>query len=127
MNSNAEIENEDDLLGDDIDQGKKFASESDCMTKAKACDNCSCGRKEVEEAAEGPSKSDLETGNVQSSCGKCYLGDAFRCATCPYAGTPAFLPGDEVKLVEGNQTGVPVEAESAAVTTTHSNKVMLDI
>ena len=64
-------------------------------------------------------KNDLENGNVESACGKCYLGDAFRCASCPYRGVPAFEKGDKVKLVNEDsqqQSEVPQDRVQAAAT-----------
>ena len=60
---------------------------------------------------------DLENGNVESACGKCYLGDAFRCASCPYKGLPAFEKGDKVKLVnnDSNMQGDLPDASVEAV------------
>ncbi len=68
--------------------------------KKKACKNCSCGRAEIEARAEteAEAKQLLESGAVQSSCGSCYLGDDFRCDSCPYRGLPPFKPGDKVLL-----------------------------
>ena len=81
-------------------------------TKRKACKNCSCGRREMEEAEEAaaagaengaadpanPNLTKEQIENPQSACGNCSLGDAFRCSTCPYKGMPRFKLGEKIEL-----------------------------
>lgn len=108
--------------------------------RKKACKGCSCGLAELEEEERQASKVVLLDGSIDgearavaqderqrlinaakaapkatSSCGSCFLGDAFRCAGCPYlgivfhaaflseliiflAGLPAFKPGEKVEI-----------------------------
>lgn len=65
--------------------------------KRRACANCSCGLADEEKNSSAPSKptTDEEKLVKASSCGNCYKGDAFRCASCPFLGLPAFEPGTE--------------------------------
>jgi len=72
------------------------SSASDCgpsqLGKKKACKNCTCGLADAE-SAERVKIDDLQDGDVlqvKSQCGSCGLGDAFRCASCPFLGKPAF-------------------------------------
>jgi hypothetical protein len=91
--------------------------------RKKACKNCSCGLAEIEaeesktgkvvilDGAEEGSTMEVEldekdrlkaaakaASKATSSCGSCFLGDAFRCASCPYLGLPAFEPGQKVEI-----------------------------
>ncbi|KAG5728725.1 Fe-S cluster assembly protein DRE2 [Termitomyces sp. T112] len=91
--------------------------------RKKACKNCSCGLAELEEEERKSGKVIFLDGTIDgeakeitqaerdrliqaakaapkatSSCGSCFLGDAFRCAGCPYRGLPAFKPGEKVEI-----------------------------
>ena len=70
-----------------------------CVVK-KACANCSCGRGELE-AQHGVEKAQemIRTGEVESKCGNCFLGDDYRCEGCPFRGQPAFKPGEKLEIV----------------------------
>jgi len=111
-----ELIDEEELLDEEDKQKPDPAGLRVCSTtgKRKACKNCSCG---LAEELETEKQSQAATENAKSSCGnvrlhnmpippfilnflfkQCYLGDAFRCSTCPYLGMPAFKPGEKVQL-----------------------------
>ncbi|SCZ90596.1 BZ3500_MvSof-1268-A1-R1_Chr1-3g02088 [Microbotryum saponariae] len=104
------------LTPEDLER-PSLVEREDCNVKKtrKACKNCSCGLRELllqekddlgaagfAEGTTGVNGADPGVGtmgvNVTSSCGSCYLGDAFRCASCPYLGMPAFEPGQKVTI-----------------------------
>mmetsp|Transcript_4261 Transcript_4261/g.6273 ORF Transcript_4261/g.6273 Transcript_4261/m.6273 type:complete len:280 (-) Transcript_4261:58-897(-) len=96
-----ELENQDDLIGDD-DVDMKVSKPSDCgpaatgEKKKRACKNCVCGLKEMEEAEEAGQE--MVAAPNASACGNCSKGDAFRCASCPYLGTAPFEPGAKPEI-----------------------------
>ncbi|KAB5592098.1 Fe-S cluster assembly protein DRE2 [Ceratobasidium theobromae] len=89
--------------------------------RKRACKGCTCGLAEIEAAEAVVMLDGMVDGNARavsgdekdrliaaakaapkatSSCGSCFLGDAFRCASCPYLGLPPFQPGQKV-VIEG--------------------------
>ncbi|KAL0270820.1 UNVERIFIED_CONTAM: hypothetical protein PYX00_008107 [Menopon gallinae] len=82
----------DDLLSEEDLKKPDPASLRVCGTtgKRKACKDCTCGLAQELAGEAAPPKT--------SSCGNCYLGDAFRCSSCPYLGMPAFKPGEKIQL-----------------------------
>lgn len=101
-----ELIDDDDLLGEeDLIKPSADSLKRDCGTgpnkPKKACKDCSCGLAEELEAGNTPKPK-----TVESSCGSCYLGDAFRCGSCPYLGLPAFKPGEKISL-----TGMQLTAD----------------
>lgn len=90
-----DIIDSDSLLdAEDLKRPDFSAIKTDCGTsksgKRKACKGCTCGLKEELDGAPAPTQ--------KSACGSCYLGDAFRCASCPYLGMPPFKPGEQITL-----------------------------
>lgn len=65
------------------------ATADDCAGR-EPCADCTCGRADA-----ANEKNTAAAVPKTSSCGKCGLGDAFRCASCPYLGKPAFKAGEE--------------------------------
>eukprot|EP00736_Rhodelphis_marinus_P011064 Rmarinus@m.24839 len=105
-NGNDDFVDEDDLLDDDFKVSKPDASSCGLENAAtkRACKNCTCGLAEIQ-AASGKVELVADDGGVvdtaggpKSSCGNCYKGDGFRCATCPYRGLPPFEPGQKVTI-----------------------------
>ncbi|KFH49049.1 Fe-S cluster assembly protein-like protein [Hapsidospora chrysogenum ATCC 11550] len=123
-----DIDGDDDLIDEEdlltADDRNKIVQPPECRPapgrRRRACKDCTCGLAE-RMAGEDGERQDKATADLNAlklsadqlnddevdftvqgkvgSCGSCSLGDAFRCATCPYIGLPAFKPGEEVQIL----------------------------
>ncbi|KAJ5883256.1 Fe-S cluster assembly protein dre2 [Penicillium subrubescens] len=122
LEDNDELINEDSLL-DEEDFTRPIMPPPECQPKTgrrrRACKDCTCGLADRLEAEDKERRANADKnlnvlklqsddlteldftveGKTTGSCGSCALGDAFRCAGCPYLGLPAFKPGQEVQIL----------------------------
>jgi len=119
IDEDALLDNDDnDCSGNSVSalgEGVKALLTSTAAPKKRACKNCSCGLREIEEEAATASASATTGAEAKQDdghesdhsdhdhgagggCGGCAKGDAFRCAKCPYLGLPAFTPGMKPKI-----------------------------
>ncbi|KAK0671751.1 putative Anamorsin [Cercophora samala] len=122
-----DAEDDDDIIDEDTllteaDLKRPIQQPPECAPqpgkKRRACKDCTCGlaeriaaedkarREKAEKGlatlklkSEDLSELDFTVQGKTGSCNSCYLGDAFRCADCPYIGLPAFKPGEQVKIL----------------------------
>ncbi|KAJ4418738.1 electron carrier [Gnomoniopsis sp. IMI 355080] len=121
LDDDDELIDEDELMTEE-DLNRPIQIPPECAPaagkKRRACKDCTCGlaeRLESEDKARR-AKADQDLGALKlksedlneldftvqgktGSCGSCALGDAFRCADCPYIGLPPFKPGEEVTIL----------------------------
>jgi hypothetical protein len=97
-NDDEELIDEEDLLTEEDMKAPELPVAESCAPTKKACKNCSCGRAELEEKELETKLTAAQISNPKSACGSCGLGDAFRCAGCPYRGMPTFKLGEKITL-----------------------------
>ena len=102
-----ELIDEEDLLGEEyatngangraqrIEAEKAGCGVDGGNAPKKACANCTCG---LAEGKVTKLTKDMIENPQSGGCGSCSLGDAFRCAGCPYRGLPAFKVGEKIAL-----------------------------
>jgi len=111
-------DDDDDLIDEegliDADGDSALQAPPECAPKVgkkrRACKDCTCGlaerlaqkadkKKALLLKSEELNELDFTVKGKTGSCGNCSLGDAFRCAGCPYLGLPRFEPGQEVTIL----------------------------
>ncbi|ANB15936.1 Dre2p [Sugiyamaella lignohabitans] len=125
LDDDDELIDENDLMSDESSLPAAIVIPAKCdpgpgRKRRKACKDCTCGLKEVEEQELEEQEKKLQEvasknvvtlgsddmaeidftvpGKAVGGCGSCALGDAFRCDGCPYLGLPPFKPGEIVSI-----------------------------